>query len=73
MKTYTFHLYASGIKLSGDNIDVFVDSLYEVGCHDAMVCVIDGAVRVDFDREARSEEWAILTAKADLKAAYRCI
>ena len=45
------------------------DSLYEAGCDDALINFRNGAVYLDFDREATSLEEAVISAIKDVKSA----
>ncbi len=43
--------------------------LYESGCDDALVCVVNGQLTIDFDREASSLNEAISSASRDIEKA----
>ena len=45
------------------------DVLYEAGCSDALVAIVDGRMMVDFDRYASSYESAVESAVHDLRRA----
>jgi hypothetical protein len=45
------------------------DVLYEAGCSDALIAVVDGRMMVDFDRYATSYESAVASAVRDLQRA----
>ena len=64
--SYSFTLKVSGIDATRDD---YQDALYEAGCGDALIAVIDGALFLDFDREAPSFEEAVKTAKHDVESA----
>jgi len=49
MPVFSFTLFVEGVDLRGDDQ---VDALFEAGCGDALVGLVDGAGRLDFDREA---------------------
>lgn len=56
---YSFTLHVDGINL--DN-KYYEDALYNVGCTDALIAVIDGALFLDFSRQAPSYDLAVQTA-----------
>jgi len=47
----------------------FEDILYEAGCSDALIAIVDGRMMVDFDRYASSYENAVASALSDLRKA----
>jgi hypothetical protein len=55
---YSFTLAISGI----DTTRSYEDKLYEAGCSDALIAVVDGTVYLDFDREALSFAHAVNSA-----------
>lgn len=63
--------YSCKLRISGFNIeeDHYEDALYEAGCDDALVAVIDGTIFLDFDREASSYENAVKSAIRDVEHA----
>ena len=65
MTTHTFALIVDGPDLQADEL---VDEVFEAGCHDALVGRADGIQFVDFDREADSFQYAVLTAVAELES-----
>lgn len=66
MTEWTFRLRLGGIELTDDELD----ALFEAGCDDATFSVErDGSVTGRFDREAESQEDAVLSAIADVDAA----
>jgi hypothetical protein len=64
MKCYSFKLQVAGINTSAETYE---DALYEAGCDDALVIVVDGQVFLDFDRDAPSYEAAVTSAKSDVE------
>ncbi len=65
VKTYAFTLIVEGPDLQSDEL---VDALFEAGCNDALVGRADGIQYLDFDRDAKSLEEAVLSAVADVEA-----
>jgi hypothetical protein len=65
-RNFSFAVEVSGILLDGRNYE---DILFEAGCDDALVCVIDGKLRLSFDREAASFESAVAAATRDIQKA----
>jgi len=59
MKTYTFTLVLSGFTELKEDLE---DRLFESGCDDALLSFRDGIPYLDFDREAKSLQEAILSA-----------
>lgn len=66
MDTYSFTLRVEGIDTSKERYE---DALYEAGCKDALVVVVDGTMYLDFDREAPSYEEAVVSAKMNVERA----
>ena len=64
MPIHHFTLIVDGPDLQDDTL---IDAIFEAGCDDAAISLIDGIQYVDFDREAASLEQAILTAVTDLE------
>lgn len=64
--SHSFTLKVSGTDAARDD---YQDALYEAGCSDALIVVVDGALFLDFDREAPSFEEAVKTAKHDVESA----
>jgi hypothetical protein len=62
----TFTLEVAGID---PNQDGFQDVLYEAGCTDALIAVVDGKVFLDFDREGPSFQQAVNSARNAVEAA----
>lgn len=65
-KDYQFTLVLKNVDESTENLD---DSLYEAGCDDALINFRNGAVYLDFDREAVSLQEAIIQAIKDVESA----
>ncbi len=63
--SHAFTLRVSGIDISGN----YEDRLYEAGCSDALVVVVDGQLYLDFDRQGPSFEAAVKSAQADVERA----
>jgi len=63
--THLFTIQVTGIDLSKD----FEDALYEAGCDDALIAVIDDTLYLDFDRDAPSFDLAVESAKRDAQRA----
>jgi hypothetical protein len=66
MENYSFTLWVKGLD---PNEQDYEKRLYDAGCDDALVCVIDGMICVDFDRAAQSREQAVAAAQADINRA----
>jgi hypothetical protein len=64
--TWAFTLVLSGVRAVTDEIE---NALFEAGCDDALLCTRDGAIYLDFDREAPSFREAVLSAIADVEEA----
>lgn len=56
---YSFTLHVAGIN--PDN-EYYEDALYNAGCTDALIAVIDGALFLDFSRQASSYDLAVQSA-----------
>lgn len=61
------HLFT--LQVSGIDPEQNEDALYDAGCDDALIAVIDGTVYLDFDREAPSWDQAVESAKRDVERA----
>jgi hypothetical protein len=57
------------LKNADENTPDLEDSLYEAGCDDALINFRNGAVYLDFDREAISLEEAVISAIKSVKSA----
>ncbi len=66
MARYSFTIEIKGIDPAGTQYE---DALYEAGCGDALVAVINGRMMIDFDREASSYEGAVASAVRDMERA----
>jgi hypothetical protein len=66
MKRYSFTLEVAGISTEDDRYE---DVLFEAGCDDALISVVDGKLWVDFDREAASYDEAVRSGAADIERA----
>lgn len=58
MSHYSFTLEVDGIDLNSR----YEDALYEAGCDDALVAVVNDRLTIDFDREALNLDAAIGSA-----------
>lgn len=65
LKTFQFTIVLKNIP---ENIDNLEDSLYEAGCDDALINFRNGAVYLDFDREASSLEEAVISAIKNIQS-----
>jgi hypothetical protein len=63
--SHLFTIQVSGVDLSKD----YEDTLYEAGCDDALIAVVDDTLYLDFDREAPSFDLAVDSAKQDVQRA----
>ena len=63
---YAFTLEVSGIDTGRENYE---DALYEAGCDDALIAVVNGTMYLDFHREASSFEDAVKSASRNVKLA----
>ncbi len=66
MDRFSFTLQVEGLDPRRDDYE---DRLYQAGCSDALVAVIENTLFVDFDREAPSYEKALSSAKNDVERA----
>ncbi len=66
MARYSFTIEVGGIDLIASRYE---DALYEAGCDDALVAVIEGRVVLDFDREGISYDRAVASAIQDVERA----
>jgi hypothetical protein len=66
MSRYAFTIEVDQASLPGDEYD---SALYEAGCDDALVAVVDGRLMVDFEREGDSYDRAVASAVQDLERA----
>ena len=65
-ESYQFTLVLKNVL---DKIVDLEDSLYEAGCDDALINYRNGAVYLEFDREASSLEDAVISAIKDIRSA----
>jgi hypothetical protein len=65
MGTHAFRIHVTGVELTGE----YEEPFYEAGCDDAVIGVINGLMRLDFDREAESYEAATASALHDVERA----
>jgi hypothetical protein len=54
--------YAFTLRVEGLDTDRYEDALYESGCDDAVVAVLDGGLFLDFALEAPNFETAVRSA-----------
>jgi hypothetical protein len=64
--SYAFTLEVSGIDTGRENYE---DALYEAGCDDALIAVVNGTMFLDFHRAGLSFEDAVKSAFRDVEAA----
>lgn len=67
LDSFSFLVGVSGINVSEDL--PYENALLEAGCDDALIIVVNGELRLDFDREAASYEDAVKSATADIERA----
>ena len=63
---YAFTLEVSGIDTERENYE---DALYEAGCDDALIAVVNGTMFLDFRRDASSFEDTINSASRNVELA----
>lgn len=61
--------YAFTLRVEGLDTEQYEDVLYESGCDDAVVAVVDGALFLDFAREAPNFETAVHSATDNVRRA----
>jgi hypothetical protein len=66
MAQHSFTLELQGIDTAESGYE---DVLYEAGCDDALVVVIEGRLMVDFDRDDLSYDRAVASAVRDVERA----
>lgn len=64
--SHMFTLQVAGIDTTQANYE---DAIYDAGCDDALIAVIDGEVFMDFDREGLSFQQAVISATDAVQAA----
>jgi uncharacterized SAM-dependent methyltransferase len=67
LDSFSFLVGVSGIDVA-EHL-AYEDALIEAGCNDALILVVNGELRLDFDREASSYESAIASATSDIERA----
>jgi hypothetical protein len=71
MALHSFTLHVTGINT--DN-EYYEDALYDAGCTDALIAVVDDALYIDFSRQAPSYDSAVQSAtRAVQKAGGRVV
>ncbi len=65
IKTFQFTIVLKHISEDIDNLE---DSLYEAGCDDALINFRNGAIYLNFDREAFSLEEAVVSAIKNIQS-----
>jgi hypothetical protein len=63
---HAFTLEVLGIDPTRDGYE---DTLFDAGCDDALIAVIDNTLYLDFDRDAPSFEAAVESARRDVERA----
>jgi hypothetical protein len=63
---YSFTAYITGIATDAGDDE---DALFEAGCTDALIAVVSGKMRLDFDREAPSYDAAVASALRNVQKA----
>ena len=64
--SYRFTLEVSGIDTRRKNYE---DALFEAGCDDALIAVVDDTLVLDFHRDGSSFEEAVKSASHDVELA----
>jgi hypothetical protein len=59
MPLYSFTIRVTGISTDHD---YYEDALYNAGCTDALVAIVDGDLSIDFDRQAQSYDLPVQSA-----------
>lgn len=65
-RLFSFSLIFSGASELTEELE---DAIFEAGCDDALLGIQNGAVFLDFDREAPSFRIALMSAIADVERA----
>jgi hypothetical protein len=63
---YAFTLEVSGIDTGRENCE---NALYEAGCDDALIAVVNGTMLLDFHRDGLSFEDAVKSASDNIELA----
>ena len=66
MAQHSFTLQVTGINTDTEQYE---DALYNAGCTDALIAVIDGTVFIDFNRKAASYDLAVQSATRSVQKA----
>jgi predicted TIM-barrel enzyme len=66
LQHFSFLVGVTGLDTESSDYE---DALFEAGCDDALISVVDGRLRLDFEREAESYDSAIETARRDIQKA----
>jgi hypothetical protein len=66
LMNYEFTLEVSGIDIGRENYE---DALFEAGCDDALIAVVNGTLLLDFHREGVSFEDAVKSASLGIELA----
>jgi hypothetical protein len=66
MDHHSFTMEVSCVDIEDE---AYEDRVYEAGCGDALVMVIDGRLKLDFDRQALSSGLAVEKAIKDISRA----
>jgi len=66
-ESFSFLVGVTGINIAEQL--PYEDALLEAGCNDALILVVNGELRLDFDREAASYEEAVSSAISDIARA----
>lgn len=66
MALHSFTLHVEGINIANPHYE---DALYNEGCNDALITIIDGALALDFDREAATYDLAVQSASRAVERA----
>jgi hypothetical protein len=71
LKEYEMTHYSFTVEVSyaDTHSQVFEDRLYEAGCDDALVAVVDGKLLLDFGRSALDFDKAVELARNDIERA----
>ena len=63
---YAFTLEVSGIDIGRENYE---DALFEAGCDDALIAVVNGTLFLDFHRDGLSLQDAVKSASREVELA----
>jgi hypothetical protein len=59
MALHSFTMHVTGINTDSE---YYEDALYDAGCTDALIAVVDGDLSIDFARQAPSYDQAVKSA-----------